>query len=166
LHFENLFTSAIEVGIATAGFSGIVVVLGQRAQGQWSPSDLGRISLLLQTSFAAIILAFLPLFLDGARVAEAVIWRIGSGCYVVYTALILPSRWRQTRTILEADASVSPRLTKFMFLVVAVFSAVQAYNALLLHAGWPFALAVVFELAMAFLMFVRLIRTLWERPAA
>jgi hypothetical protein len=73
VQFEQVFTSAIEVGIGVAGFSGIVGVLGRRAEGQWSPSDRVRVALLLQTSFAAIGLSFLALALDGAGVVESTI---------------------------------------------------------------------------------------------
>jgi len=163
LQFESVLPSAIEVGIGTAGFSGIVVVLGQRAQGNWSAADVGRIVLLLQGSFAAILLSFLALLLDGAQVAEPTIWRAGSGTFVVYALLILPLRARQIERMRGTDASFSPGLARALFPVVFACTALQAYNTVFLHAGWPFALAVMFELAVALLNFVRLLRTLWER---
>lgn len=165
MQFEQVFTSAIEVGIATAGFSGIAAVMGQRTQGTWSGAELGRISLLLQTSFMAIALGFLPLVLDGARVAEPVIWRIGSGCFVLYVLVAVPLRFRGTLRVRDADGSVSMPLFKLIIPFLFVFAALQAYNAAVLHAGWAFVLAVLLELAMGFFMFVRLLRILWDESA-
>lgn len=166
MQFEQVFTSAIEVGIAIAGFSGIAAVMGQRARGTWSGAELTRIALLLQTSFMAIAFSFLPLVLDGARVTEPVIWRIGSGCFVLYMLVMVPHRFRGALRVRDADSSVSMGFFKVIFPFLLVFPAFQAYNAAVLHAGWAFVLVVMFELAMGFVMFVRLLRTLWDEPAA
>ncbi|MGH0029293.1 MAG: hypothetical protein ACQGVC_05855 [Myxococcota bacterium] len=166
MQFEQVFSSAIEVGVATAGFSGIVVVLGQRAQGEWSPADLGRVSVLLQSSLAAILLSFLALVLHGAGVADSSIWRIGSGTHVVYTAVQLPLRLRQMRGLHEVDTSYSASLTKLVIPVLICVFALQIYNTATLAAGWAFAVAVIAELVVAFLMFVRLLEAIWRHPAA
>ena len=166
MQFEQVFTSAIEVGIAIAGFSGIAAVMGQRARGTWSGVELGRIALLLQTSFMAIAFGFLPLVLDGAGVAEPVIWRIGSGCFVLYILVTAPLIFRRTLRVRDTDGSVSMGLFKVVFPFMLAFAAFQAYNAAVLHAGWAFVLAVMLELAMGFSMFVRLVRTLWDESAA
>jgi hypothetical protein len=162
VQFEQVFTSVIEVGIATAGFSGIVVVLGQRAQGEWSQSDLGRISLLLQTSFAAIFLAFLPLVLGGAGVSEAAVWRACSGTFAVYVLMAVPPRVRQIRRLQAEDPNYSPALFWAVMPMVGGIAALQLYNAVFLQLGWPFVVAVLYELAMAFVMFVRLLQQLWK----
>ncbi len=158
-----MFTSVIEAGIATAGFSGIAAALGRRAHGAWSIGELARISVLLQTSFAAILFSFLPLVLHGAGVAETLIWRTGSGCYVLYMSVALPFWIRGALKVPDAEASVSLGFFKTVFPLLVAFTAFQFYNALFLHAGWAFALAVIFELVMALLMLVRLIRTLWTQ---
>ncbi len=166
MQFEQVFTSAIEVGIAIAGFSGIAAVMGQRARGRWSGAELGRIAILLQTSFMAIAFSFLPLVLDGARVAEPVIWRIGSGCFVLYTLVIVPHRIRGTLRVRETDGSISMGLFNVVIPFVVIMAALQAYNAAVLHEGWVFVLVVMLELSMGFFMFVRLVRTLWDESAA
>ena len=97
--------------------------------------------------------------------AEPSIWRVGSGTFVVYALLILPLRAREIERMRRADPSFSPALARALFPVVFAMTALQAYNAVFLSAGWPFALAVVFELAVALLNVVRLLRTLWERSA-
>jgi hypothetical protein len=166
VQFEQVFTSAIEAGIAVAGFSGIVVVLGRRAEGQWSPSDRVRVTLLLQTSFAAVGLSFLALALDGAGMAEPTIWRVGSACYSLYAVLAVLPRVRLFRTMADTDPSFAPTLANGLVVVVFSVAALQAYNAVVLGVGWPFALAVIVELVVALAIFVRLLQGAWSQPAA
>jgi hypothetical protein len=161
LPFESLFTSAIEVGIATAGFSGIVAVLGQRAEGEWDVVDLVRTSILLQSSFAAILLSFLALLLHGAGVAEPTIWRVGSSCYAVHTLFALARRYVQARRA-EADPTFSYAVFYVVTALLIPFTALQIANVTTLARGWIFAAAVVEELVMAFFIFLRLIQNLWE----
>ena len=44
---ENVLILFAELAIAIVGFSGIVAVLGQRAFGSWSKSDIGRMGVML-----------------------------------------------------------------------------------------------------------------------
>ncbi len=166
MQFEQVFTSAIEVGIAIAGFSGIVAVLGQRTRGEWSRGDLGRMVVLLQSSFAAILLSFLVLILEGAQLREPLIWGVGSGCTLLYLVVVIPLRVRDFRKVQAADTSYSPVVFWIAFWLMVVSAAFQAYNLAVLQAGWPFALGVVTELALALLVFVRLLQALWRQSAA
>jgi len=166
VQFEQVFTSAIEAGVAVAGFSGIVAVLGRRAEGQWIPTDRLRVTLLLQTSFAAIGLSFLALALDGAGVAEPTIWKVGSACYVLYAVLAVLSRVRLLRTIRNVDPAFPPTLAKGLIVVVISVATLQADNVVALGVGWPFVLAVIFELVVALAVFVRLLQGAWSQPAA
>jgi len=165
VQFEQFFSSAIEVAIATAGFSGIVVILGQRGQGMWNQADLARVSLLLQASFIAIFLSFLPLVLDGAGVSTSMIWRVGSGCFIVYACIAIPLRRRAILRVRSEDPTYSARLLFVLLPVVLFLVGLQLYNILALGSGWPFVLTVVFEIGVALLAFVRLLRMLWERSA-
>ena len=164
MQFESVFTSIIEVGIATAGFSGIVAVLGGRPQGGWLAGDVGRLTILLQASFSAILFSFLPLTLEGAGLAEPTVWRISSASYAVYLSLSLSIRGRQIRKASDADPSV--RLVAFRYAYLGggiLIAVIQGYNVFALHAGWPFVLAVLGELVTAFIMFARLLRGIWEQ---
>ena len=123
-------------------------------------------TLLLQTSFAAIGLSFLALALDGACVAEPTIWQMGSACYALYAVLAVLSRVRLLRTMPDTDPSFPPTLAKGLIVVVLSVAALQAYNAVALGLGWPFVLAVIFELVVALAVFVRLLQGGWSQPAA
>lgn len=165
MQFEQVFASAIEVAIATAGFSGIVVILGQRGEGSWSQIDLGRVSLLLQSSFLAMALSFLPLVLHGAGVPEATIWRTGSAFFIAYSGLVIPLRYRTIKRIQSGDPTYRLRLFFTVLPMALLLMCLQAYNIFFLGSGWPFVLVVLFEIAIAVLAFVRLLQTLWERSS-
>jgi hypothetical protein len=52
-----------------------------------------------------------------------------------------------------------------MFPVIVASAVFVLYNALFLYKGWPFILAIMLELVIAFAMFVWLLRLLWDEPA-
>jgi hypothetical protein len=91
---------------------------------------------------------------------------VGSACYALYAALGILPRVRLFHTMPDTDPSFAPTLAKGLVGVVVAVAALQAYNAVLLGVGWPFALAVILELVVALAVFVRLLQGLWSQPAA
>jgi len=75
---ETLRTIA-EVAVAIAGFTGIVVVFGGRAGGDWSPDEAERLWLLLSQALVVTLFAFLPILLQAAGLEGPAIWRLSNG---------------------------------------------------------------------------------------
>ena len=76
---ENLRIIA-EVGIAIAGFSGVVVAMGRRAgRHQDAAWQVGRLWMLLIQSLGASLFAFFPLLLDTAGLDPSMTWRLCNG---------------------------------------------------------------------------------------
>jgi hypothetical protein len=160
---ESLLTAAIEVGIALAGFSGIVAVLGRRTEGGWSIADKIRLQLLLQTSFSTILFAMLPLFLLSMRIAPSSIWRISSGIWLVYIAVDVPVRMRQiARSREESAETISTRYVASLAAGLMAVFLVQLLNAVSLAQAWPHLLAVIWTIVVAFIQFIRLLRGIWQ----
>ena len=160
---ESLLTSAIEVGIALAGFSGIVAVLGRRNQGSWSSAEKLRLQLLLQTSFSAVLFAMLPLFLLSMKITESSIWRLSSGIWLIYIVIEATMRIREISRIRAESAEPFPR-AYFAFiasglLLVTLF---QLFNVVSLAEASPHLLAIIWSIIVAFLQFVRLLRGIWQ----
>ena len=166
MEFESLFTSAIEVGIGIAGFSGIVAVLGHRSAGAWTRADRGRMSILLQTSFATVLLSFLPLLLGGTIADSGILWAICSGTYAAYNALSVVIRYPRIRE-LRKDPKNEVGGTYFYFVIsgIAISVLLQLANVFWLHTGWPYALGVLWTMTFSFTQFVRLMRVLWRSRA-
>jgi hypothetical protein len=73
-----------EVGVALAGFSGIAVTLGKRAEGDWDEADRLRLRDLMVASLGAAMFGFLPAVLAAANMTERQILQYASGVLVLY----------------------------------------------------------------------------------
>jgi len=163
VEYESLFTSAIEVGIGIAGFSGIVAVLGHRSPGAWTSADRGRMGILLQTSFATVLLSFLPLLLSGVIVEKTLVWSVCSGVYAAYTMTSVVVRWPKIQELRKDPANeVDDVYVRIIICGLAIAVVLQIVNLAWLHTGWPYAASVLWTMTVAFTQFVRLMRVLWK----
>jgi len=80
---DSLATVA-EIGIALAGFSGLVVVLRKRS-GPLNEIEKYRMSVLLATAFGAMFLALLPGALQQLGLDDDVVWRASSGILTAFS---------------------------------------------------------------------------------
>jgi ABC-type iron transport system FetAB permease component len=80
---DSLATVA-EIGIALAGFSGLVVVLRKRS-GSLNDIEKYRMSVLLATAFGAMFLALLPGALQQLGLDDDVVWRASSGILTAFS---------------------------------------------------------------------------------
>jgi hypothetical protein len=79
LTHEDLLQTLAELFIALVGFTGIVVALGRRGQGEWHPIERARLESLLGAGVSGIVFAIAPLVAASSGVSEALIWRTGNG---------------------------------------------------------------------------------------
>jgi hypothetical protein len=154
---ENLLTTLAQLGVALAGFSGIVAVLGERARGEWSSRERQLLSVLLATSGGVILWSLLPLLLLASQLPERRVWLFSSAGWVIQQVAILALRARQV----ARDPAV--RAQERGFLVFAWLGgvaalAVQLVNLAWLGVAWPHLAAVMWHLALSFLVFVRLLQ--------
>ncbi len=124
---SDVLTVIAEIGVALAGFSGIVVALRQRSVESWSVPEVLRLRLMLYASVSALLFALLPFAPHHLGASPAVTWSASS---LVLAALfgfvwILPS----TRTC--------PSRTGLSFRWYIFYSSgtVMATTALLANAG-------------------------------
>jgi hypothetical protein len=153
----DLLTTLAQLGVALAGFSGIVVVLGARATGEWSPRERRLLSILLGGSGAAILWSLLPLLLLASQLPERRVWLLSSGSWIITQVPVLAVRTRQVAQ--DRDARSQERgFVIFVFLSGVTALAVQLVNLLWLGLAWPHLAAVTWHLALSFLVFVRLLQ--------
>ena len=76
MHQDLLFTIA-EVAVTLAGFSGVVFILGRRAQGQFSESEKNGLFHLLFTTCGNMIVVLIVAACIQFSVNEILAWRIG-----------------------------------------------------------------------------------------
>ena len=80
---ESLTTVA-EIGIALAGFSGLVVVL-RKNTGPLNEIEKFRMSVLLAAAFGAMFLALLPAALQHLGFTDDTLWRTSSAFLVIFS---------------------------------------------------------------------------------
>ena len=84
----------VEAAVAITGVSGVVVVFGRRAEGEWSQLERERLVNLLTTSFSVLFLSLAALVLLHAGTDPATTWRIGSAAWSILSVfeMVLTAR--------------------------------------------------------------------------
>jgi hypothetical protein len=147
-----------EIGVALAGFSGVVVVFGSRSRGTWHPGDRLRLGFLLEASltagaFALLTLVLLEMFPESASTA----WSAASTLWALFTPWSLYSSHRRTRKDLQKHTDIDRFANGLVFVVFSVLIAAQVANVLLWQEFAPLLAALCFNLAGAAMQFFRLI---------
>ena len=72
---QSILTTVAEVSIALAGFTGVVAVLGNRRNHDWSPEERLQLRTLVETSLTALFASFAPSVLALFAMNEVAIWK-------------------------------------------------------------------------------------------
>ena len=153
MYWESVLSSAIEAGVGIVGFSGIIVAVSSRGQGEWSSVERVRLFSLLGSSFSAVFFAFLPYILLSAGMPIVLTWRVGSAIFFLSLAVVAVIRFRQFK---KASPQMS-RQESTTFLFIGGLLALQIVNVVVIGADWPYLVAVLGALAIAAAQFVRLL---------
>ena len=158
---EEVLLTIAEVAIAFAGFSGLVAIFGSRAAGRWSRSDRYRLALMLETSLAAILFAFLPFSLRYLNVEGSVLWTVSSGglatFLLVELILVIP---RTRRLYRGSGETLSPTFGLIIASLALLALIVQVLNAagIGLHRDFgPYLVGLLLLLVVSGIQFVRLL---------
>ncbi|MFO0866615.1 MAG: hypothetical protein U0744_18575 [Gemmataceae bacterium] len=152
-----------QVGVAIAGFSGIVVALGDHARGNWTSRERQLLTTLLGTSGSSAFLSFLPLLLSSAKVVESTIWVVSSATSLAFQIGLTV---RRSMTVIP-DVELRNRefaLILAMYAGEAAFGLLQAINCFGPAASWPHLATIFWHLGMSFYVFVRLVRPKGTNP--
>ncbi len=156
---QDALTTVAEIAIAIAGFSGIAAVLGRRSDGEWAPTDVLRLRLLLRASFAIVILCFLPIVLSSASVAPKMTWALSSGASLVWFCASGVFVIREARRITRfAGESIERRYAALILSLGVGASTLHALNVVAVQEAWPYLAGLVAMLTLPFSQFLRLLR--------
>ena len=75
---SDVLTVIAEIGVALAGFSGVVVALRQRSVESWSAPDVLRLRFMLYASALTVLFALLPFVPHHLGATPALTWSIPS----------------------------------------------------------------------------------------
>ena len=153
-----------EIAIAITGFSGVVVVLGERAGSTRSEVDRVRFRLLVSATLTPLALVALAFILDAAMIDRAATWRI---CSIAYALSVSTTAYLNVRAGARADSGdpemLVPRFSNvWRGGAVALTGAIivmllQLANAISLHAFWPVLVAAWWGIALSLFAFVGLL---------
>ncbi len=149
---EDLLTTLAQLGVAIAGFSGIVVALAKPASGA-SSANRSLLTVLLMASAGVVIWALTPLVMLSAQVSEQTTWIVSSAGWSVQQAFALAQRAYQIRTSPEN----APSFAVVVPLAVGGLCvlALQLANVFWFAAAWPHLVALVWWVTVSFVIFLR-----------
>ena len=78
LNESEILQTFAEVGVAIAGFTGVVFVLGNRATGEWPHAERMWFRVLLESSLCVVFFALLPVVL-ASYLSSSTVWRLSDG---------------------------------------------------------------------------------------
>jgi len=161
---ESLY-SVIEIGVALAGFAGIIVAIGARPE-RWRPVERLRVVIILFSSLGAAALAALALVLRHSSMSAATAWRFSSVFYLILGTILLVLWVKTLQQLSREDRELlHPAVFAFFAAGLILSLAAQLPNALGiwgLPAFTPFFGGLIWSLVAAGVQFVR---TLLVRPS-
>ncbi len=151
---ESVLIVIAEIATALAGFSGIAATFGRRQERPWSQSERARLANLLNHSGIALFAALAPLVFAQIHGFTPNLWRISSFLWAAFASIgiALRLRWIVSQDSTAATRMATIALTGFVSLLIF-----QLCNALFWQLAWPYLLALVGNLAFAFVMFMGLV---------
>lgn len=153
---EVVLTSAIQISMGIAGFTGIILAVAGGAK--VGTRERISLSILLLASIATVTMSFLPMILLNAGVGEGSTWMASSIIFVVYFTAITSYRFYEYRR--AGTAMPIPLSVGIAFL--GLCAVLQVVNAILIRQSWPYLILVVCYVIYSFLVFAYLLWTLWS----
>ncbi len=154
---SDVLTVIGEIGVALAGFSGIVVALRQRSVESWSPTEVLRLRFMLYGSVSTVVSALLPFVPHHLGASPVLTWSVSSLLLAVLLGLV--GFFSVTRITPLRSGLSSRWWVVYMLGTVVTFAALIANAAGLL--GGPglglYLVGVVVLLFYAITLFVRLV---------
>jgi hypothetical protein len=150
-----------EIGIAITGFSGVVLVFGERAGRLSERRDRFLFRTLFTGSLIPLAIVAIAFILEAAAVERATTWRASSLIHLlgVSAASVFNIRAMQGARSNEPERSlVGSRILGALALVGAlIVVGLQVVNVFSFHSFWPVLVAVWWGLAVSLAAFVALL---------
>ena len=150
MYWQLALSSAVQVGIGLAGFSGIIAAL-RSGQATWNERDRLNLQVLLGASGWSILFSLIP-FVALEFLPSGIAWNVLSFVYATIFVGIAGLRVTQFRR-----GTISGSLLRRIIPQMAALALILVANGLFLGASWPYVGVVIWQLVNAFLSFARLL---------
>ena len=159
LDYQNALSTLAEIAIAITGFAGVVAVFGRRSSGHWSVIEQARLVVLLGSSLAALLFCVLPFVVLSIPVSESSCWRslsvLLAVALTVFTAQVVRVNIEALR-VPRSEREVSLLLSA-IFLTGDLLAIILLLANAFLGVVWPYLAAIIWVLARAAMIFVRMV---------
>ena len=153
----DAFSTITEFAVALAGFSGIVVAIAHRG-GTFPPVDRYRTLTLLAYSLSAAFGSLLPLAVESLGISGDEVWRIAGAMLALILAVSVVVSFWGTRRLDENDrAGLSVIVGTLTAGGNGLFIVWLVVNSLTLASPSPLVFALMWQLCLSSLQFVRLV---------
>ena len=158
MEHADVFLGLAEIGVAIAGFSGIVAVFGARSAGQWTPEDRLRLAFLLVCSLTVVFFSLLPFPMTALHLPVKALWRTASGLLAIWLIL---ANFLALRSIARAQYRFQSKPRVWLKVVVRIGDAAAvgllSYNVIWMAEAGLFLLVLLWLLLQSVIMFAELL---------
>jgi hypothetical protein len=150
-------------GVATtfSGFSGVVAVFGNRAEGNWSPEEQVRAINMLVLSLVVCLFSFLPLTEELLKISDSAIWVSSSLLFGVFCAIHFVYSIRVTRKLMRIRKGLIVGWVRIAFIVCLLSACLlQALNTAgmgIERGPGPYVAGLLLTLSLAGIQFAYLV---------
>ncbi|KGQ19007.1 hypothetical protein LF41_97 [Lysobacter dokdonensis DS-58] len=131
-----------QLGVALAGFSGLIAAIRTTSPDGWHPRDIWSLSWMLGTSIGALVLALLPLWLSLFDLAQPLVYQLSSVVACVHTLALVAVQVRAGRRLTREG--FPPRVPFFPFALVSLLTLAGLAAGIGALGGWGAALVPVY----------------------
>jgi len=142
MHVADFLLAIAQLGVALAGFSGLIAAIRTTSSEGWHPRDIWSLTWMLGTSIGALMLALLPLWLSLFEGWDRVAWRASSAFACVYVLLLVAVQLRASRRLTRNG--FPPRVPLFPFALTALLAIAGVAAGIGAFGGWGRALVPVY----------------------
>lgn len=139
---DEFLALTAQVGVALAGFSGLVAAIRATSPEGWHPRDIWSLTWMLGTSMGALMFALLPMWLGLFGWPEGRVYAFASALLCVYTFAIVGVQVRAGRKLTRAG--FPPRVPFFPFTLTSLLTVAAIAATVGALGGWGDALVAAY----------------------
>ena len=155
----DYFLTIAELAVALAGFGSLAALIGRRTGAESAAVDAGRLRAMLERSLAAMILAVLPVSLARFALPQPIVWGTSSVLFMIAASYLQFAPVYRMRRLPEYQPGLAYRLSgRIALLLTLGLLSMGLLDFIPLQPAY--GLALVIELAVAAVMFLRVASSL------
>jgi len=158
----DALTTAAQVSVALAGFTGVVAVFGSGYLHDLPPIDRYRLRLMVAFSTLPLLTSLGGLLLLATDLPWPLVFDLCSAFVILFAVVATFFVWHEVTALHRSRAELGRSGRVMLYAgAIAVITALafQIYNVAVQHAFWPFYAGIIISVGAATIQFTRLVLT-------